>query len=282
MIRAGEIGERLKVSSDVALLGEGWISERSFYMALAYEIGAPYYDGAWLVDPQTDYEAAILHGFARLAPNPEGCRAVVAPRSAALRLLLESAARSSSRMPLAIASRQRLATCLRAQFGDVMAERSANLVADRDPLLSAKTRASLWQILVVGAVCAAFAFGVALAPTLLRVIFSFTFWIVFSGAVWLRSMAIAARKDAGPQSQNTKLGDADLPVYTVIAPLYREGEVAAQLVGALGRLDYPGIMAQPPQEMNPLPPHISGHGRDTHSYNPSIQANGNPRLDLAL
>lgn len=35
------------------------------------------------------------------------------------------------------------------------------------------------------------------------------------------------------------LDDADLPIYTVIAPLYREAEVVGELVAALERLDYP-------------------------------------------
>lgn len=35
------------------------------------------------------------------------------------------------------------------------------------------------------------------------------------------------------------LADRDLPPYTVIAPLYREAGVAAQLAGNLARLDYP-------------------------------------------
>jgi len=35
------------------------------------------------------------------------------------------------------------------------------------------------------------------------------------------------------------LADEDLPAYTVIAPLYREAEVAAELIANLARLDYP-------------------------------------------
>ncbi len=35
------------------------------------------------------------------------------------------------------------------------------------------------------------------------------------------------------------LDDSDLPIYTVIAPLYREAEVVGELVAALERLDYP-------------------------------------------
>ena len=101
----------MNVSPEAALLGEGWISEKAFYVALAEEIGAPYYDGAQRVEDGVDFEAAVASGFARLAPNTEGLRFVVAPRGAALRLLLEP--RIRGKMPIAIASRQRLAACLR-------------------------------------------------------------------------------------------------------------------------------------------------------------------------
>ena len=39
--------------------------------------------------------------------------------------------------------------------------------------------------------------------------------------------------------EGAALGDADLPIYTVIAPLYREASVAPELVANLTRLDYP-------------------------------------------
>lgn len=43
--------------------------------------------------------------------------------------------------------------------------------------------------------------------------------------------------DASERTPGT--GAEDLPVYTVLCPLYREPEVAGQLLAALGRLDYP-------------------------------------------
>jgi hypothetical protein len=53
---------------------------------------------------------------------------------------------------------------------------------------------------------------------------------------------------AGPASpRRPRIADHELPVYTVICPLYREGAVVRQLVAAIRALDYPGIMAQTPQ-----------------------------------
>lgn len=239
LLRAGEIAEHLRVSPDVALLGEGKISERAFYAALAAEIDVPYFDGAHWAEAGTDYEAAIAHGFVRLAANSEGLRAVVSPKGPALRLLLETAARSETRLPLAVTSRQRLATCMRAQFADAIADRAAHLVARRDIDMSAKARASLSQIVFLIGLLTSVAAGSAFAPTMARVLLSVGFWIIFSAAVWLRSMAFAARDGAAPKEESARLRDDELPIYTIIAPLFREGRVVAQLVRCLAALDYP-------------------------------------------
>ncbi len=243
LLRAGEIADHLRVSPDVALLGEGRVSERAFYTALAGEIGVPYFNGEQWAEADTDHEKAIGFGFVRLAPNSEGLHAVASPKGTALRLLLQSAAKSDTRLPLALASQQRLATFLRAQFADVIAERAANLVARRDLDMSAKAQASLLQILFVAIALTSVAAGSAFAPALARVLLSVGFWIIFSAAVWLRSMAFAARdaarEDASFVRARSQLRDDELPVYTIIAPLYMEGRVVLQLVRNLEALDYP-------------------------------------------
>lgn len=56
--------------------------------------------------------------------------------------------------------------------------------------------------------------------------------MIFRLVIWLVGLPV----DADPVLQRA---DADLPVYSVIVPLYREANMAAGLVAALDRLDYP-------------------------------------------
>jgi cellulose synthase/poly-beta-1,6-N-acetylglucosamine synthase-like glycosyltransferase len=234
LLRAGETARRLKVSPEAVLLADGEISERAFYTALAEEIGVPYYDGALPAQEGVDFERAVATGYFLLAPNAKGTRAVVAPRGAALRLLLEMKARGP--LPVAIASRQRLAACLRAQFAETMAESASYRLADRDPALSAISGATIPQSMLLILVLAGMALVGAAAPDALKGLLTLLFWAVFSCSVWLRSMAVAAR-GAAPEVQ--PIGEAELPHYTIVAPLYREGRVVGQLVRALDALDYP-------------------------------------------
>ncbi len=90
LIQASEIAGRCGVSADVALLGEGLVSEEGFYHSLADRLGAPYYTGEPAIRAGTNPQAAIASGFAALAPHESGIRAVVAPNQNALRLLLEA------------------------------------------------------------------------------------------------------------------------------------------------------------------------------------------------
>ena len=65
--------------------------------------------------------------------------------------------------------------------------------------------------------------------------------VVFGLGVLWRLAALVARPRAALAPE---LPDAALPRYTVIAPMYQEGAVAAQLVANLARLDYPADRLQ--------------------------------------
>ena len=66
-------------------------------------------------------------------------------------------------------------------------------------------------------------------------------WLMFLAAIVLRSMAAVAE---GVAVRPPSLSDDELPLYTVIAALYREAEVAPRLVRALEALDYPAICSK--------------------------------------
>ena len=75
-----------------------------------------------------------------------------------------------------------------------------------------------------------------LRPALLADLCRWTFMAGFTLSALVKlAAACMPRAVATPSPQ----ADADLPIYTVIAPLYQEAEVAAELVENLSRLDYP-------------------------------------------
>ena len=80
------------------------------------------------------------------------------------------------------------------------------------------------------------ALGVALAPDdAFRALHHLFFGVFLLGGL----TRLAAACTPLPPASAPPLADADLPNYTIIAPLYREAEVVAELVENLAALDYP-------------------------------------------
>ncbi|MFO1088477.1 MAG: glycosyltransferase [Hyphomicrobiales bacterium] len=111
---------------------------------------------------------------------------------------------------------------------------AVDLLSTASPALSARHGILRWQaaallMLVLGALIAMLA-----APQLLLVPASVAFLALsslkFTAVLW----RLATRRSRTPL-----LLPADLPVYTVLVPLYREDRVVGQLLDALASLDYP-------------------------------------------
>jgi glycosyltransferase XagB len=62
--------------------------------------------------------------------------------------------------------------------------------------------------------------------------------LLFIAVVMLRGLLVLP-PPGKPQQKALHLEDAELPVYTVLVPLFRETSVLRQLLGALGKLSYP-------------------------------------------
>ncbi len=80
------------------------------------------------------------------------------------------------------------------------------------------------------AAAAAFASGVATG-----LIVHLTVSMIYMGAILLRALALGHTRKSAAVPQTTER----LPVYTVLVALYKEAEVAGQLVAALKRLNWP-------------------------------------------
>jgi glycosyltransferase XagB len=117
------------------------------------------------------------------------------------------------------------------------------------PALSARRRLWLGQALVfilcaAGIGYAAWRFPLPTAVSAHAVGYAafsaLTLWRLFAAA-----SALAPRAARGPG------WSADLPVYTVLAALYREAHMMARIGDRPGRLDFPGILAQTPEALAP-------------------------------
>ena len=234
--QAAAAAERTGVSVEQALLGEGLISEEAYYLALARRLRLPFYRGEIAIAEQVDVEPAIACGVAPLAANRAGLRMIAAPRAAAIRYLIAKAEADALPACLAIAPPGVLNAMVRAGRARASPRRrparwraairrcapasaSAAVSARRSPVSRSPRRPP--HVAASGA---------------LSLILSSILWSIFAAAIVLRNLAVTA---AGRPSHDAPLDDAELPLYTIIAPLRGEERMVARLVRALDALDYP-------------------------------------------
>lgn len=123
--------------------------------------------------------------------------------------------------------------------------RAVHKLADADPEMSARTVFTRAQLLVVWAGLTLLCLGLGFAPTPTLIVVNTITSIFYLGNFVFRGVLVWA---GGRRSHDRHralamearlLRDEDLPVYTVLVPMFREPEVLPILAGALRKLDYP-------------------------------------------
>ncbi len=134
--------------------------------------------------------------------------------------------------------RQDMIDAILSQDGKQLSSFAANRLADRQPHLSARSLNSRrWRcaIATVGLLLVAFA---VLWPALVAAAASVVFPALFR-AVSALKLASAVATPHITMPAGDRLGDADLPIYTVLVPLFGETSVLPQIIGSLKALNYP-------------------------------------------
>ncbi|MFG1318978.1 glycosyltransferase [Xanthobacter autotrophicus] len=237
---AARRARRLGVGGDQVLIAQGTTDATGATGLLAAHLGLAVVDPDGIAAPQdaATAEAVLRTGVCVESPAGTRPRFTLAARGRDVRRL----ARALRRDP-ALAGRVRLAEpgalrrTVMAAAGPVLAQAAVARLPARDPLKSAATldpKRVLGRIaLVVGLPLAAL---LALAPEQGVLLVQALLSLVFLGWVSLR---LAACTYDPPADLPPTLDDRQLPVYSLLVPLYREAASVPHLVAALGALAYP-------------------------------------------
>lgn len=231
---AALLAERAGVTAEEFLIKGGHIGEVEFYRALANELALPFASAPRL-SAQARFPFSILAGLAPLAGHDGGF--VMAPRGPALAGLLRS--RRPPKGLLAVTSPSNLAKAVFRTQAKAIAHHAANDLPDHAPDLSSRGGASIVQIAGSSAVALLASFVGGLAPALTLACISAILSPLFLGLVVMRLATSLLSNPVEPAVPPRRADDAELPVYTIIAALYREKHVIPRLIAALAKLDYP-------------------------------------------
>ena len=149
-----------------------------------------------------------------------------------------STARQRQVKVVAMADPKAMLQALQAVFGKQILHNSCFHLANDTPEYSASKRLTVRQGMFLLMVLFAILSGLWFAPSQTMIAGSAFFSVMFLAVVGLRLasfMPPAAR--SGPP--RAALADAQLPVYTVLVPLFRETRVINQLLRGLSALNYP-------------------------------------------
>ena len=243
--RAARIALASSVPGEDALFGLGFPGER-YARLLARHLGAPYLRRPMaLAHEGLDVLAAAEVGWARLAPHPGPVGHafvghVFAPRGDGLRLLLaEHRFEDVGTYGFAITTRHRFEALLRRHDVVAFGERAASGLSGWDAALSARGGATRRQTAAALGVAAALVAGFAVAPGSTATAVSALLFAVFAVAVAQRLLVVGASAARPAAPPVPPLPDRDLPVYTLVVPLFREARMLPGLVRAIDALDYP-------------------------------------------
>lgn len=232
--RAAALAERCGVTADVALIREGLLGADAFYRALAREAGLPFRE-TLRVHAFARFPEAVLTGLVPLGPGEADGFAFAPQGGQVVQLFATGVAppRLAITTPSVI-----LSHVMTARAGTIAAA-AADGLPRASPHLSFRGGVTVGQLW--GMLAASFAVGAGSIawPAPVWQSASIVAGLVFLAGTIPRLASILERVPTGPERAPARMRERDLPVYTVVVPLYREGRVVPRLLRALAALDYP-------------------------------------------
>ncbi|MER2267792.1 glycosyltransferase family 2 protein [Methylobacterium oxalidis] len=218
-----------------ALLRGGLMAEDTYYRALARALGLPYLDGPIALGPATRFPQSLWARTAPLAGIPG--HHVRAPEGYEIEGLL------TGRIPLvrtaALTAPTRLREAVFAALPHAVASHAAEALESHRPEWAYRPGLTARQVAGLGlAACASLLILSGLPAGLaLGAVTAVQGGILATASFRLGALFLACPVE--PPDSEAALSDRDLPVYTVLVPLYREAGSVPRIVSALARLDYP-------------------------------------------
>ena len=232
----------LSVGADRVLIASGALSEEAYLRALAQWLGVAFepLDGvARALCPVNDerlIESAAA-GMLPLAIGDDLCL-VVAPRgTAARRIIGMIEANPAQARRFRFTSAERLNRFMLRCAGQTLADHASERLKQTWPMLSAASSRWLGNIVRVMIIALLSLASAVLAPAAAMLTFEVALASVFMAWLGLRLAGVLVNPPA--PNPSPRLSDDALPVYTVIAALYREAASVDGLLSAIERIDYP-------------------------------------------
>lgn len=230
-------------SIESELLHGGEVSEAAYYGAIARFLRLPFID---TIDPALVTDTATLDtqlhrpNQIRFHPRQQAPRTAIVPEAARLADVATALATwPSLGRDLLITTPSAIRGAVWKAGRERRVHETVDRLFDRFPEFSARVVLTGNQGFWAGTIAMALVSAMIVAPFETLSHLHVTLSLVYLIALFLRIAALAGKKLGRARPQPLPSSNEPLPRYTVMVALYREADVAGQLVASLKRLDWP-------------------------------------------
>jgi len=240
------LAEAWQVSLGNAILSRNWAEPAVYYQAVAYHYQLPFVD---LIRDPPDLNL-LLEGeadiYARKLTIPwrsgDG-RLLIATAEPGPDIVLYARERWGANVAFVVATKFDIIWAVQAAFDDALSARAVYELAELSPELSAQRVFTAGQILFGYALLSLILFGLAQSPITTLIAVNVAMSIFYLGNFAFKGLLVLF---GGPRVgdetiaiEARALRDDELPVFTVLVPMYKEPAMLPMLAQALRDLDYP-------------------------------------------
>lgn len=246
--RALELQRQWNVRFGDIVISQGMVKPRDFYRTLADRFGLAFMDLMEARPDPTLARAEHMDDYARLLLLPwrrQGGQVIVATADPGPEALLFARRHFGPDVWMVVTSKFDILWTLQRTFEKEYSHKAVFGLADMDPESSAKQVVTPQQGLFLYLCLTVLLAGFAFAPVGTLIAFNLVMAVFYLGNFVLKSVLVAFGANARvvdrkvTDAEVKALKDDDLPVFTVLVPMYKEPEVLPILAAALRRLDYP-------------------------------------------
>ncbi len=245
---AAAVAEAWNVRLGDAILSRNWIEPAAYYQGIAYYYELPFVDLVRNAPDPSLLQAADADTYARSLTIPwarHDDRIVIATAEPGPETVLFARQRWGAAIEFVVASKFDIVWAVQTAFADVLSHRAIFELAEQDPEMSAQRVFTPVQIVIAYGLITALLVGLAFAPIATLIALNVAMSLFYLGNFTFKGLLVlvgggrSIDNDDAVAIAARALRDEDLPVFTVLVPMFREPKMLPVLAQALRNLDYP-------------------------------------------
>jgi len=242
------LAERWNVRLGDALLSRNWMDPRLYYETFAQNFDLPFVD--LMRDPPdltllSAADADVYAGRLTMPWRRRDGRLLIATAEPGPETLLFARERWGADIEFVVVSKFDIVFTVQTAFGEALSRRAVFELADLDPEMSARTVFTAPQMIAAYVLVSVVLLGLAFTPIATLITLNVAFGLFYLGNFIFKGVMISvgggrsATIDESIAIEARALREEELPVFTVLVPMFREAAMLPTLAQGLRNLDYP-------------------------------------------